>query len=163
MHSSISVGLNRSPFIADLVHKQLTVLTCKLVSVWHQSTARAIREQMNLMLSNDSRGTLMSHWPYCAAPLKVERAWYLHPTKRTSAPFPLHYIILKMHFLFILIYILWSNERCPWHNSLRTEAELTLTDPRFNSWVYVLFIWINFVAVHRHKLMTLTMAVIFIQ
>ncbi len=27
LHSSISVGLNRSPFTADLVHKQLTVLT----------------------------------------------------------------------------------------------------------------------------------------
>ncbi len=41
--------------------------------------------------------------------------------------------------------------------------ELTLTDHRFNSWVYVWFIWIIFVAVHRQKWMNLTMAIIFIQ
>ncbi len=32
-----------------------------MVSVWHQSTARAIREQLVSMLSNGSRGTLMSY------------------------------------------------------------------------------------------------------
>ncbi len=32
-----------------------------MVSVWHQSTTRAIREQMDPMLSNGSRGTLMSY------------------------------------------------------------------------------------------------------
>ncbi len=58
-----------------------------------------------------------------------------------------HYNALAL-FLFILIYILLSNELCPLNNSLRT-----LTDHRFNSWVYVL------VAVHRHK----WMAIIFIQ
>ncbi len=43
-------------------------------------------------------------------------------------------------FLFILIYILGSNELCPWNNSLRTEAELTLTDHRFNSWVCLIYL-----------------------
>ncbi len=33
----------------------------RMVSVRHQSTARAIREQMKPMLSNGSRGNLMSH------------------------------------------------------------------------------------------------------
>ncbi len=32
-----------------------------MVSVWHQSTVRAIREPMDPMLSNGSRGTLMSY------------------------------------------------------------------------------------------------------
>ncbi len=74
------------------------------------------------------------------------------------------YIIMRLHcFIFILIYILRSNELCPWNNSLRTEAELTLTDHRFNSWVYVWFIWIILVVVHRHTWMTLAMAIIFIQ
>ncbi len=82
----------------------------------------------------------------------------------SAVSFTLYYIIMRLHgFLFILIYILRSNELCPWNNSLRTEAELTLTDHRFNSWVYVWFIWIILVAVHRHKLMILTMAIIFIQ
>ncbi len=33
----------------------------RMVSVWHQSTAREIREQMKPMLSNGSRGTLISY------------------------------------------------------------------------------------------------------
>ncbi len=75
------------------------------------------------------------------------------------------YIIMRLHcFIFILNYILGSNELCPWNNSLRTETELTLTDHRCNSWVFVWFIWIILVAaVHRHKWMTLTMAIMFIQ
>ncbi len=72
----------------------------------------------------------------------------------------LHYNAFAL-FICILIYILRSNKFCPWNNSLRTEAELTLTDHRFNSWVYVWFIWIILVAVHRQKWMTLTMANIF--
>ncbi len=32
-----------------------------MISVWHQSTAREIREQMVPVLSNGSRGSLMSY------------------------------------------------------------------------------------------------------
>ncbi len=32
-----------------------------MVSIWHQSTAGAIREEMDPLLSNGSRGTLMSY------------------------------------------------------------------------------------------------------
>ncbi len=32
-----------------------------MVSVWHQSTARAIREQIDPMFSNGSHGTLLSY------------------------------------------------------------------------------------------------------
>ncbi len=79
----------------------------------------------------------------------------------SAVSFTLYYIIMHFHcFLFILIYILRSNELCPWNNSLRTEAELTLTDHRFNSLVYVWFIWIILVAVHGQKWMTLILAII---
>ncbi len=82
----------------------------------------------------------------------------------STVSFTLYYTIMRLHcFIFILIYILRLNELFPWNNSLRTETELTSTDHRFNSWVYVWFIWIILVAVHREKLMTLTMATIFIQ
>ncbi len=82
----------------------------------------------------------------------------------SAVSFTLYYIIMRYNcFIFIIIYILRSNELCPWNNSRRTEAELTLTDHRFHSWVYVWFIWIIFVAVHRCKWMTLTMFIIFIQ
>ncbi len=76
---------------------------------------------------------------------------YLLQTKRTSAHFPLYYIIMRLHcFLCILIDILRSNELCPWNNSLRTEAELTLTDHIFNQW----FVWFILVWVHWQKWMT---------
>ncbi len=38
----------------------------RMVSVWHQSTARAIREQTDPMHSNRSRGTLMSYTDHSA-------------------------------------------------------------------------------------------------
>ncbi len=48
-----------------------------MVSVLHQSTARTIREQTDPMLSNGSQYFDIIHWPFCAAPLKVERAYCL--------------------------------------------------------------------------------------
>ncbi len=69
------------------------------------------------------------------------RDWFNICFKRSEPQRSFLYIIMRLHcFIFILIYILRSNELCPWNNSLRTEAELTLTDHRFNSWVYVWFI-----------------------
>ncbi len=38
----------------------------RMISVWHQSTARAVIEQVDPMLSNHSRGTLMSYTDHCA-------------------------------------------------------------------------------------------------
>ncbi len=63
----------------------------------------------------------------------------------SAISFTVYYIIMHLHcFLFILMYILRSNELCLWNSSLRTEAELTLTDHKFNSWVYVdLYEWSN--------------------
>ncbi len=65
----------------------------------------------------------------------------------SAVSFTLYDIIMRLHcFIFIIIYILRSHELCP------------LTDHIFNSWVYVWFIWIIWVAVHRQKWMTLKMA-----
>ncbi len=46
-----------------------------MVSVWHQSTARAIRKHRICLLSSLSQYCDVIHWPFCAAPLKVERAY----------------------------------------------------------------------------------------
>ncbi len=76
--------------------------------------------------------------------------------KRSETKRSFLYIIMHLHcFICILIYILRSNERCPWNNSLKDWGKVNID--RFNSWVYVWFIWITFVAVHRQKWMTLTM------
>ncbi len=47
----------------------------RMVSVWHQSTARAIRKHRTRLLSYRSRGTLMSYTDH-SAQLKVVRAYY---------------------------------------------------------------------------------------
>ncbi len=70
----------------------------------------------------------------------------------------LHYNALAMFSFYPNLYI-----KVNFASVLDCYAELTLTDHRFNSWVYVWFIWIIFVAVHRQKWMTLTMDIIFIQ
>ncbi len=53
----------------------------------------------------------------------------------------LHYNALALFSFYRNLYIKvkWT---LPLNNSLRTEAELTQTDHRFSSWVYVWFIWI---------------------
>ncbi len=46
----------------------------RIITVWHQSTARAIREQTDPMHSNHSRGTLMSYGEHSA-----QRCFFVHP------------------------------------------------------------------------------------
>ncbi len=83
--------------------------------------------------------------------IRLKNTWLLQYLVQTSEPqrsflyIIWHYNALAL-FYFILIYILRSHELCP------------LTDHIFNSRVYVWFIWIILVAVHRQKWMTLKMA-----
>ncbi len=67
-----------------------------MVSVWHHSTARAIREQTDPMLSNGSRGTLMSYTDH-----SVQRRL------KSNAPFG---CIRKLRQLTCCLAALWGND-----------------------------------------------------
>ncbi len=54
-----------------------------MVSVWHQSTARAIREKVVLMRSNGSRDTLMSHTEH-----SVQRRFTVEPQQQQQQQGP---------------------------------------------------------------------------
>ncbi len=75
-----------------------------MVRVWHQSTARAIRELMNRLLSNGSRDTLMSYTDHSAQRrLKVNvNNGNLAGNPSCSYYYLLSPSILFLHILFVL-------------------------------------------------------------
>ncbi len=54
----------------------------RMITVWHQSTTRAIKEQMDTNQSNAfvslSRYSDVTQWTFCAALLQVEYTWCHH-------------------------------------------------------------------------------------
>ncbi len=67
-----------SRFVPKLINGRIRLEAAlrRMITVWHQSTVRAIREQTDPMHSNHSRGYFdVIRWSFCAVLLQVERAY----------------------------------------------------------------------------------------
>ncbi len=64
---------------------RLEAAPSRMISVWHHSTARAIREQTDPMLSNHSRGTLI-YWSFCSTPHQVEHTYSILLSSAKNKP-----------------------------------------------------------------------------
>ncbi len=148
---------NLWPKIIDFILQKNSDVTSKLVSK-KQNISHRRSAVSSLIRFAKSTWSMTSKASFTWKPRDFFSIWFRRSEPQRRFLYIItHYNALAL-FLFILIYILLSNELCPLNNSLKT-----LTDHRFNSWVYVWFIWFILLAVHQHKWMTLTMAIIFIQ